>query len=143
VDDVWVRYNPLERFAGDWTQFNSPHESVWYPVIEKIPQVKQLSFELFKRLDAERLGGVLLTRIPPGKQVYPHIDQGWHARYYEKYVIQIKGNRDQAFRFKGESLSALPGECYWFNNAYDHWVTNDSDEERISLIICLRRDLCH
>ena len=68
----------------------------------------------------------------------PHIDGGWHAAYYGKFALQVKGNEDQAFHFQHAHLSALPGELYTFDNSKMHWVTNDSDEERVTLIICIR-----
>lgn len=86
----------------------------------------------------DRLGMVLITRIPPRGRVEPHIDSGWHAGYYAKYAVQIKGNAGQAFHFDGESLSPEPGDLYTFDNSKLHWVTNDSDEERITCIICIR-----
>lgn len=136
VDDVWVRYNALENL-GD--HFNDPHESVWYPVIDKLPAAKHLATEVATLSGHAKLGGVLITRVPVGKRVYPHIDQGWHAGYYEKIGIQIAGHYDQAFCFDRERLSAQTGEAYWFRNDVSHWVTNDSDEDRITLIVCIRR----
>jgi hypothetical protein len=139
IDDIWVRYNPLKNFKGDWTKFNGPHEPAWYPVAEKIPAAVTLCVSLAKYVEAQSLGAVLITRVPPGKQVYPHVDGGWHARYYEKFVIQIASAQGQTFNFEEESLDARPGECYWFDNAYPHWVLNPTSEERISLIVCVRR----
>jgi mannose-6-phosphate isomerase-like protein (cupin superfamily) len=143
VDDVWVRYNALENYTGDGAAFNAPHTSVWYPVVDKLPSARLLALELYQRLEGERLGGVLITRIPPYKQVYPHVDPGWHARFYEKFVIQLRGNGLQAFCFEGEELSVQSGECYWFDNSVPHWVTNESYSDRISLIVCIRRPQCH
>lgn len=136
VSDIWVRYNAVENVGP---HFNDPHESVWYPVIHQIPEVLPIIHDVLNKTQAVKLGGVLITRIPPGKQVYPHIDQGWHANYYEKFAVQIQGNDRQAFCFEDEFLSAKPGECYWFDNHYKHWVINDSDEDRVTLIICIRR----
>jgi len=143
IDDIWVRYNPLKNFHGDWSKFNGPHEAAWYDVTEKLPAVIQLSVMLANKLLAKSIGAVLITRVPAGKQVYPHVDGGWHAGYYEKFVIQIASSPGQTFNFEGESLDARPGECYWFDNAFPHWVLNPTKEERISLIVCLRREKCH
>lgn len=143
VDDIWVRYNPLENFTGDWNKFNGPHEAEWYPVAQKIPSVVDLCLGLATRLMTLQVGAVLITRIPPGKQVYPHVDGGWHAGYYSKFVIQIASAPGQSFNFKNESLDARPGECYWFDNSHTHWVLNPTKEERISLIVCVRREKCH
>lgn len=139
VSDIWVRYNPWENFRGDLQAFNQPHVSEWYPVLAQIPAVKPLVGEVYRKVGGRQLGGVLITRIPPGGRVEPHIDGGWHAGYYEKFAIQLRGDERQAFCFEDASLSALPGDLYTFDNSRLHWVTNDSDAERMTLIICIRR----
>ena len=105
-----------------------------------IPTVKDLCFDLMGLHRGERLGTVLITRIPPGGKVYPHVDNGWAARYYDKYLIPIVSDGEQRFYYEGESHITYTGEYYWFKNNVTHWVNNDSDKERISLIVTLRSD---
>lgn len=143
VDDIWVRYNPLENFTGDWRVFNGPHVSQWYPCIDLIPAARMLSLELLASLGGGDLGGILITRIPPGCQVYPHIDGGWHASHYEKFIIQVDSAPGQTFCFEDGTLGASPGDCYWFDNSHLHWVVNPTAQARVSLIVCIRRTLCH
>jgi aspartyl/asparaginyl beta-hydroxylase (cupin superfamily) len=112
---------------------------VWYPCAEHLPSIKHLVADVMEAVEGAQLGGVLITRIPAGKQVYPHVDQGWHATHYEKFAVQIKGNLGQMFCFKDSQLSPLEGELYWFNNQQPHWVVNNSCEDRITLICCIRR----
>jgi hypothetical protein len=138
MSDIWVRYNDWSNFNGDGQEFNGPHESVWYPVITEIPAVVDLCNDVMDFVKGIDLGGVLITRIPPGGRVEPHIDLGWHAQHYEKFAVQLMGNKDQAFHFEGAHLSALPGEIYTFDNSQLHWVTNDSDTDRMTIIICIR-----
>lgn len=140
VSDVWVRYNDWANWDGDVAAFNGPHESVWYPVIARIPAVWSLVRRVMRDVGGIELGGVLITRIPPGGRVEPHIDHGWHARHYEKFAIQIRGNDHQAFCFEDAELRPAPGDLYTFDNSRLHWVTNDSDEDRMTLIICIRRN---
>ena len=144
IDDIWVRYNPVENFKGDWIDFNGDHPAEWYPVVEKIPEARILAEELAFALygNEARIGAVLITRVPPGAQVHRHVDGGWQAENHEKYIIQIASAKGQSFNFENESLDARPGECYWFDNSAPHWVLNPTSEERISLIVCLRREKC-
>lgn len=139
VDDIWVRYNPWRNFKGDPEAFNAEHVSEWYPCVHFIPAAWSLARQVMRKVGGKTLGGVLLTRIPPGGQVRPHVDHGWHAGHYEKFAAQIKGNKDQAFCFEGTELRPEPGDLYTFDNSKRHWVTNDSDSERITLIVCVRR----
>jgi aspartyl/asparaginyl beta-hydroxylase (cupin superfamily) len=53
------------------------------------------------------------------------------------------GDERQAFCFESEQLSALDGESYFFENQVPHWVVNNSDRDRITLIVCVRRETCH
>lgn len=138
VSDIWVRYNDWSHFHGDQAAFNEEHDSVWYPVVGVIPASVALAKMVMALVGGDRLGGVLITRIPPGGRVEPHIDTGWHAGYYAKYAVQMKGNADQAFQFDGEKLSSEPGDLYAFDNSKTHWVTNDSDTDRMTFIVCIR-----
>jgi aspartyl/asparaginyl beta-hydroxylase (cupin superfamily) len=104
-----------------------------------MPSVKAAALRLCDHVGGMRLGGVLITRIPPGGEVKPHIDSGWHAEYYEKYAIQLKGNKDQGFYFEDAELHPETGDVYTFDNSKLHWVRNDSNEERMTLIVCIRR----
>lgn len=131
LSDIYIRYgeNPLDR---------ENHESVWYPAAAELP-VKDLIFQLMAEMRGERLGGVLITKIPAGKSCKPHRDGGWHAGYYEKFGIQIASAPGQAFCFEGEALETKPGDVFWFDNAHTHWVTNDTPHDRITLIVTLKR----
>jgi len=138
VSDIWIRYNAWENYNGNKQEFNGPHKSTWYPSIEILTEVKSLVLNLYDDLSAEKLGGVLITKIIPGGEVRPHVDEGWHASYYQKYAIQLKGNKDQCFHFEDSELCPEPGDIYTFNNSKLHWVTNESDKDRITLIVCIR-----
>lgn len=143
VDDIWVRYNNLDNYQCDAQAFAQEHDSVWYPAAAVLP-INGIIFDLMRRVEGERLGGILITRIPPGSQVKPHTDYGWHAEYYDKFAVQIESDPAQVFAFEDGSFAAAPGDVYWFDNRHEHWVTNDSKIDRITMIICIRmrRGLC-
>lgn len=132
-DDIWMRYRSgAIRTDGSF-------DCTWYDVADELPSIQLLCEGIFALYEGKEMGGVLITRIPAGKQVYPHVDQGWHALHYEKFAIQLAGNAEQSFCFEDACLSPLPGELYQFNNQACHWVTNPSEEDRITLICCIRR----
>lgn len=143
MSDIIVRYNDRANYGGDRLRFNDQHEAIWYPLAGKIPAVYELVAELRAALgDTTELGMVLITRLPAGKQCYPHHDDGWHAQHYEKFAVQLASTPEQAFCFEGEELSALPGQSYWFDNSFTHWVTNNSHQDRMTLIASIRRTPC-
>lgn len=133
LDDIWVRY------AADDVNGSQPHDSIWHECADLLP-IKNMVMQLFTAVGGTRLGGVLITRIPAGKECKPHTDPGWHARYYEKYAIQIQSAPGQKFCFDGESLEPIPGDVYWFDNAFTHWVINPTQYDRITMIICIKKE---
>ncbi|HEV6964832.1 aspartyl/asparaginyl beta-hydroxylase domain-containing protein [Roseateles sp.] len=133
LDDIWARFGDPERAAD-----GQPHDARWYPSAYLLG-IKPLCLDLMRAVDGVELGGVLITRVPAGAMVRPHIDPGWHARRYEKYGVQITSAPGQAFCFDGESLETRPGDVFWFDNQYLHWVTNDTPYERVTMIVCIRK----
>ena len=138
VSDIWVRYNAWANYTGDWPAFHNEHESAWYPVVHTIPAVWSLVRKVVRHVGGGKLGGVLITKIPPGGEVAPHIDGGWHASHYGKYAVQLQGNAQQVFGFEDSELRPEPGDLYTFDNSKLHWVKNDSDSDRMTLIVCIR-----
>lgn len=133
VDDIWCRFAELSDGSAP-----EEHDSVWYPGILDALPVRPLVMPLFKFVDGERLGGILITRIPAGCSVRPHVDPGWHARYYDKFAIQVQSAPGQRFCFEDQYLEPQPGDVYWFDNQYTHWVTNDTPYDRITLIAAIK-----
>lgn len=147
MSDIWLRYNAWENFKPeDPCAFGEPHESVWYPAFYALPAVRPLIFDLMAHVQGERLGGVLITKVPPGGKIDAHVDGGWHVDYYSsKYYIQIEGAEGQQFwaepaQGKRETISPMPGDLWKFDNRVLHGVDNRSNSDRMTLIVCIKRD---
>ncbi len=138
MDDIFVRYNARENYTGDRQAFNERHDAVWWDAANHLPWARKIAFDLMHHVEGEQLGMVLITRLPAGERCYPHTDQGWHARHYDKYAVQIASAPGQSFHVEHDSLSAAPGQVYRFVNSLTHWVENDSDEDRMTMIVCIR-----
>jgi hypothetical protein len=83
LNDIWARYGDPER-----TQDDRPHDAHWYPAADVLG-VKPMCFDLMRYVNGVELGGVLITRIPPGATCKPHRDTGWHALRYEKFAVHL------------------------------------------------------
>lgn len=139
MTDIWVRFNAYKNFGPD---FGAEHDSVWYPSsLHIIDELKPIVFDLMRQVEGERLGGILITKLPPGGRIAPHVDGGWHAGYYQKFTIAIKSAPGALFRFPDGDIAASPGDCHWFDNSVLHSVENDTEEERIALIVCIKTRL--
>jgi len=138
LSDIWVRFRDSRDLVRP-ENYAEPHESVWYPVVKDIPAVLPLVDQVMRAVNGAQLGGVLITKIPPHEICKPHRDTGWHAETYEKFAVQLAGNLNQGFCFEDKELRTMPGDLYTFDNSRVHWVVNNSHEDRITLIMCIRR----
>lgn len=136
MTDIWIRYNSPDRIGKPG--FTAEHDSVWYPAYGRLPALRGLIFPLMGMVEGERLGGVLITKIPPGAGIATHVDGGWHVEYYDKFYVSLRSSPGAKFICRDEVLEPQPGECWRFDNRLPHSVQNDSSEDRITLIVCIR-----
>ena len=92
-----------------------------------------------QRVDGERLGRVIITKLPPGKTITPHVASGAHAEYYTRHQIMLSNSPGSMFHCGDESVFMQTGEVWWFNNAVTHSVVNNSSDDRIALIVDIRQ----
>lgn len=133
LSDIWARW------AAPGVDGSLPHDAIWYPSADILP-IRQLVYPLMSVLEGDRLGGVLITKIPAGRECAPHTDPGWHARFYTKFAIQVQAEPGQRFCFDDGHLVTKPGDLFTFDNAFTHWVTNPTDHDRITAIVCIKTD---
>ena len=139
VDDIWVRFRDPAALTTQ-EAFAEPFQPVMYPAWFALPQLRPIVFPLMARLEAVQLGGILITRVPPGEQVLPHDDRGrWHPEYFTtKIYLPLMSNDRCVNTCAGESVVMRVGEAWTFDNLKVHATINDGVEDRISLIVSLR-----
>jgi len=142
MTDIWARYNDINPFLekGSLVGFEAEHDSIWYPVIEKIPAVKKVVFDLMYAVDGERLGGIFITKLAPGGKIAKHTDDGWHAKYYDKFYVPLLNEKGAKFCFEDGDINPLLGDAWWFDNSKGHVLENNTDSDRIAMIVCIRTE---
>ncbi len=138
VSDIWIRYRDIKEFTGDREAFIGKHDPVYYQGFYLLTEIKPLLDHVINLTKATEVGGILITRIDPHKEVAPHIDGGYNALHYDKYAVQLKASPGQVFYFEDQYLESKPGDLYKFRNDITHGVVNYSDHERMTLLISLR-----
>lgn len=149
TSDIWVRYASKQAMREPGFS-QKPHRSVWWPGSRELPAiiipieavVNGLGYQLDQVGAALKLGGILMTRIPPGCQVYPHHDRGtWHAEHYTTKVwVVLRGNDRCVNTVEDEAMVWKPGEAWSHDNLLVHSVRNDGESERVVLILCFRKE---
>lgn len=142
VDDIILRYRDFSDFDSEQPErFSDEHRAQYYAAYHELPALKALIDNIFTLVDGEELGGILITRIGAGKQVYPHSDQGaWHSEHYLcKALLLLQSAPKQSFNFDNETHEGEAGDLFVFDNRPCHWVINDSDTDRVSLILAIKQ----
>lgn len=148
VDDILLRFNDLEPYkkaAAEGKPISEyagtvldEQESICHPAWYALPQAHGIIFDLMHYLRAVRLGRVLVTRLGPGKKIDPHVDSGDHAAYYDRYHVVLQNNPGSLFRCGEEKVQMRVGEIWWFQNSIEHEVINNSNDDRLTMILDFR-----
>lgn len=140
VDDIWLRFNDLAAFENtrEAAQVLDQHESINYPAFHALPQARPIIFDLMRRVEGERLGRVLITRLAPGCRIAPHEDGGDYAAYYDRYQVALQGLPGSVFRVGDEQVFMQSGDVWWFKNVITHEVVNNSAADRIHMVVDIR-----
>ncbi len=132
ADDILCWFNDLE---GDVA---NDREVIPFPAWDRLPQLRPVIFNLIRHVEGVRLGRVIITRLAPGKQIYPHADAGAPAEYYERYQVALQSLPGVEFRTGGEVVHMKTGEVWHFDNRQEHSVVNYSADDRLALIVDIR-----
>lgn len=114
------------------------HECPWRPEVDQLPEARALIMALFHAVGGVRLGRCMINRLKPGGRIFPHADTHWHASYWDRYHIVLQSEPGNVFRVEDEELHMRPGQAWWFQNAKEHAVCNNSADDRIHLIVDVR-----
>ena len=138
VSDILLRLQPLDGRSTD------KRECVDYQAFATLPHARRFVYALMAQVEGERLGRVMITRLPPGGQIYPHEDIGTTPLhydtepYYSRFHLVLQADDKSIFQCDQEYVQMKPGEVWWFDNSKTHAVYNDGQIDRIHLIIDIK-----
>lgn len=143
VSDIWLRYSSPDMTTDieNTVPVTNDTAPVWFPAFKELPQCRPIIFDLMRRLEAYELGRVLITKIPPGGRILPHKDAtGAYTDTQDgsRYHIVLQGNPGSLFHCGDEQVCMRTGEVWHFNHLEEHAVTNNSDDDRIHLLVDVR-----
>lgn len=134
---VFEQEEELEKYKQGLSQFDQ-HESIDYPAYSTLTEARGLVMGLMAYVQGERLGRVMINKITPGGRIYPHADTPEHTDYYTRFHIVLQSGAGCFIRAGDEQLEMRAGQVFWFNNKLDHEVVNNSDVDRISMVIDIK-----
>ena len=132
VSDIWVFFNAVER------DVTNEKEVIEYPAWRAMPQLRSIVFDLMRRVEGVQLGRVLITKLPPGRSITPHVDGGAPAIFYARYQIALQSLPGCMFMIGEETVQFETGEAWLIDNETIHAVMNNSSDDRLALIVDIR-----
>lgn len=134
TDDIWIMFNDIpdspEAVIDDC-------EVISYRAWNTLP-IRELTMDLMRLAGGTRLGRVIISRLPPGKEIPAHVDQGAPATYYKRYHLALQ-SQPGALNYSGdECVQYRMGDFWWFDNGSEHRVVNNSADDRIVMVMDVR-----
>jgi hypothetical protein len=90
--------------------------------------------EFIKRMKG-RAGRASIVRLAPRRQVHRHTDGKLYYDLRHRYHLVAKSVEGSLLRAGNEEVRMMEGEVWWFDNQVPHEAFNDSDEDRIHVIL--------
>lgn len=143
VESIMLRFpvkgvKETEQEVRDHLLTNDQHESIDYPAMALLPMARPMIFGLMRTVEGERLGRVMINKVKPGGVIYPHADTPSHVAYYSRYHVVLHSRPGVIFRCGSEKAYWETGSAFWFENSLEHEVINNSDDDRIHMIVDIK-----
>lgn len=137
--DITARYMPEEQLT-DLEVRRREHRNVFWPAWHALPALRPVVFGLMTRVHATELGSILLTRLPPGKQIDPHSDAGsWAPAFYNcKCHWTVSGSA--VVTCADEQAVFKTGTVWTFDNLLTHSIENRGECDRVCVIVSMRAE---
>lgn len=140
VSDIWLWFNRLPKNNDEIFQVVNDKEVIPYKGWRLLPSARPIIFALMNQVQAVRLGRVMITRLPPGKEISPHKDGGAPATYFQRYQVALQCLPGNVFNIGNENVGFVSGQVWHINNKEEHSVINNSKDDRIVMIVDLRSE---
>lgn len=137
VDDIIMRFHPVDRLITEEQVFNSNETVSYFPW--HILQYCRALVEQFKP-EGYEIGRAMVAKLRPLGAISPHVDEGDYATNHIRYHFVLYSNPNCIFIAGNEAVNMQTGEVWTFNNKATHQVINlDKNEARIHLIADYRK----
>lgn len=137
TETIYLRFTPdAKNFVHGGNQ--DIHECEWMDGAIHLPAARPFIFGLMAKLEAERLGRVIITKLQAGGTIFPHVDPDFMHTYWTRFHLSIQSAPGCTCRCETEQVYMRPGEMWRFNNGVEHCVENNSATDRIHMILDMR-----
>lgn len=137
VSDIVLRFPDLDQYKTALEVFEAK-ECVDLPAHKELKEVRKLVFDLFRYVEGEQLGRCVVTKLPAGRKITGHVDDGSASTFYNRFHIVLQGHSGSTFFIEEQQQDMLTGEVWMIANDKFHWVENNSKEDRIHIVVDIK-----
>ena len=136
VESIILRF-PDKRvlYQGEKATSFDSLENVDYPAYAQLPEARQLIMNILAAVAGERLGSVVIHRIPPGAAIQAHTDNVDLCAYYSRFHLVLQSDVGIPFCCGSEAECFEAGVLFWLDNSLEYDLKNDSREDIIHLVL--------
>lgn len=144
--EIWAASNRNKRFEvhsdtqsvhfifdHNFAHFNPTYLSSYYHFIHLLQPIENIISEYFK--SDGFIGRLIMAKLSANGEIPPHIDTGYSLLHCHRIHVPLVTNENVIFTIGGEGRNLKVGEMWEINNATVHGVENNSNEDRIHMII--------
>jgi hypothetical protein len=137
VDDILIRFPAADSEVSRAEDLSC----CWYPALAALPSLQSVILDLGRKFQAYALDRVVISRLAPGKRIFPHADD--YGAYgtdpeRQRFHLVLQGLPGSIYRCGEETVTMLTGEVWWFNSRVEHEVLNNSSDDRLHLMTDFR-----
>lgn len=125
------------RWAAEWTPacIFDTLSAEWCDAASIMAKTMGLVRSVLAEIEAKELGRAMIVSLRPGGIITPHCDEGAYARHFARYHVPLESASGNTFTVGGETVRMEVGELWTFRHDLEHTVRNDSELERVHLIV--------
>lgn len=112
-----------------------------YPNMKLFPEISQYVDKVREKVDAVKVGRVIITRLKSGGRIKEHTDEGPVPEFYQRYHYVIQGGEANLFYIDGDRQVMQTGELWHVNVRKPHHVVNAGGKDRIHLIMDMASEI--
>ena len=128
LEDINNKWKSIILYSYNKKTDYSNYFPYTYNFFRKIPGVTMIMFSVMEP------GAKLMPHIGPYKGVLRYHLALKTPKDYKSCYINIKDSNNQIYKY-----SWREGEAFYFDDIFEHWVENNTNEERIILFIDVKR----
>jgi len=141
IDETWIKLNPYKK-CHSWYGVKLNDKKIWETlIILNNSQVTKLGEKFFPKTSSilnqhKEITSISVAKFPSHSYIPPHRGDKNIIRIHLGLIVP---DGDIMFCVKGECKKWSNGKSLAFNDFYEHQAWNNTEEDRINLIVDVNR----